>query len=179
MLAGRVKAEGPFGWHAENPDLVSRIEEGMHLHRWFAASSYDGVAMRNKAEALAEFLRAGLTLPPREERAPTVQEARGQTLFTSPETRCVTCHDAANDYSDRMPHIFRPWPSRKGFSVDLEETGFKTPSLRFVVGTAPYYHDGSAATLEELIDKNNDRMGLTKQLSKADRGALVAFLRTL
>jgi cytochrome c peroxidase len=48
-----------------------------------------------------------------------------------------------------------------------------------VGGTAPYFHDGSALSLEELIEKNGRRMGHTEQLSKEDRAALVAFLRTL
>ncbi|APR75606.1 Hypothetical protein A7982_00952 [Minicystis rosea] len=46
-------------------------------------------------------------------------------------------------------------------------------------GTAPYFHDGRAATLEELIDENADRMGHTSHLSREDRAALIAFLRTL
>jgi cytochrome c peroxidase len=56
---------------------------------------------------------------------------------------------------------------------------FKTPSLLFVGGTPPYFHDGSAATLEEVLEKNRDRMGKTSHLSPDDRAALVAFLRTL
>jgi cytochrome c peroxidase len=48
-----------------------------------------------------------------------------------------------------------------------------------VGGTAPYMHDGRFSTLEEVIDLNDDRMGRTNQLNKADRAALAAFLRTL
>jgi len=65
-----------------------------------------------------------------------------------------------------------------GFEEE-KDLQFKTPSLRFVAGTPPYFHDGHASTLEEVIEKNNDRMGHTNQLSKEDRAALVAFLRTL
>jgi cytochrome c peroxidase len=45
--------------------------------------------------------------------------------------------------------------------------------------TAPYFHDGSAKTLEELVERNGDRMGKTSQLSTNERRALVAYLRTL
>ena len=55
---------------------------------------------------------------------------------------------------------------------------FLAPSLRFVGGSAPYFHDGRYATLEELLRKN-DKMGDTKSLSADDRGALEAYLRTL
>ena len=64
------------------------------------------------------------------------------------------------------------------FTAD-PDSAFKTPSLLFVGGTPPYYHDGRAPTLEALISGNDDRMGKTRQLSEEDRAALVAFLRTL
>ena len=56
---------------------------------------------------------------------------------------------------------------------------FDTPALRGLWDSAPYLHDGRAATLEELVEKNHDRMGHTDHLEPADRAALVAFLRTL
>ena len=56
---------------------------------------------------------------------------------------------------------------------------FKVPSLLYVGGSAPYFHDGSEPSLASLIDHNGTRMGHTKQLSPADRAALVAFLETL
>ncbi|MEZ4298549.1 MAG: di-heme oxidoredictase family protein [Polyangiaceae bacterium] len=62
---------------------------------------------------------------------------------------------------------------------DEEKQEFKTPSLRFVVGRAPYFHDGRASTLEKLVELNGDRMGKTSHLTEEDRSALVAFLRTL
>jgi cytochrome c peroxidase len=73
------------------------------------------------------------------------------------------------------------WIVRKGsFEPELEDDWrFKTPSLLYVGGTPPYYHDGSSSTLEELIERNGNRMGHTKQLSNGDRAALIAFLRTL
>jgi cytochrome c peroxidase len=53
------------------------------------------------------------------------------------------------------------------------------PSLLFLAGTAPYYHDGSAATLAELIEKNGNRMGNTSHLSPQERADLVAYLERL
>jgi cytochrome c peroxidase len=69
-------------------------------------------------------------------------------------------------------------PVRGGFDEE-EEAGFKTPSLRFIGGRAPYFHDGRAPSLEWIINNNNDRMGSTNQLSGVDRAALVAYLKTL
>ncbi len=56
---------------------------------------------------------------------------------------------------------------------------FDTPSLKYVALSAPYFHDGASATLEELIANNHDRMGTTSQLSDLERRALVAYLQTL
>jgi cytochrome c peroxidase len=59
------------------------------------------------------------------------------------------------------------------------EPKFKTPSLRFVAGTPPYFHDGSAETLADLVEQDKDTMGKTSHLSDEDKAALVAFLETL
>ena len=45
--------------------------------------------------------------------------------------------------------------------------------------TAPYYHDGSEATLEDLMEHNEDRMGHTSHLTAGERAELVAYLKTL
>ena len=52
---------------------------------------------------------------------------------------------------------------------------FDTPSLRGIFATAPYFHDGSAATLREVMD----RLPATQTLSSDDRDALVAYVETL
>ncbi len=57
--------------------------------------------------------------------------------------------------------------------------GFKTPSLRNVARTAPYFHDGSAATLEAAL--NRELLGKTGEvlLSATERQQLLAFMRAL
>lgn len=177
MIAGRVKAAGSYGWHAESADLVARIKGGFGLHRWWEHLS-DGKSMRMRAEPLAAFLREGLVPPPRRERELSSEEARGREIFNSPATQCATCHVPATEYTDRMAIPLRQKKPPKGFAED-PNPAFKTPSLLYVAGTPPYYHDGSAATLEELIEKNYDRMGKTTSLKPEDRAALVAFLKTL
>ena len=54
-----------------------------------------------------------------------------------------------------------------------------TPSLRFVAGTAPYFHDGRYATLAELLEHSQGKMGWGKDMSQRDLSALEAFLLTL
>jgi cytochrome c peroxidase len=191
MLASRVAAKGPYGWHAQSETLAARAIEGFHLHRWAeSAGSPFGrwgdlgeseESFRKKettrADALAAFLRAGLVAPPRPKRALTPAEARGKTLFFDGDVGCANCH-VPGDYTDRMAHPLQALPSRMGFDND-PNPAFKTPSLLGVGGTPPYYHDGREATLEDLLMHNDDRMGKTKHLSDEDRAALAAFLRTL
>jgi cytochrome c peroxidase len=54
---------------------------------------------------------------------------------------------------------------------------FKGPILRGLAGRAPYFHNGSAATLMEALDFYDTRFGL--HLSQRDKDDLVAFLKTL
>lgn len=57
--------------------------------------------------------------------------ARGRAIFESSEAQCTSCHPKEGDYADRMVHALTPGGG-----------GFDTPSLRYVSGTAPYFHDG-------------------------------------
>ncbi|MEP7119919.1 MAG: hypothetical protein ABJE95_03370 [Byssovorax sp.] len=178
MLAGRVGAQGPYGWHAQDKDLFYRLRAGVELHRWQRNDGGPSYDYRPKLNALIAFVRAGLVPPPREHRDLTALEAQGKAVFENPETRCASCHVPATEYTDRTAYPLAALPPPKGFVEDPSRE-FKTPSLLSIGGTAPYYHDGSVATLEQLVDFNHDRMGKTNQLSKGERVALVAFLRTL
>ena len=183
MLAGRVAAAGPYGWHAQNDDLESRILEGTRLHRWLnPPQPWERLqtAAKQRASALVEYLRTGLVPPPRPARPLTPQEERGRDVFSGAAKGCAGCHPPATDYTARVavPLKQPALTAASAFTVEASDS-FKTPALLFVGGTAPYYHDGRARTLEELIAGNEDRMGKTSQLSEDDRAALVAFLRTL
>ncbi|MEZ4295540.1 MAG: hypothetical protein R3B70_11240 [Polyangiaceae bacterium] len=186
MLAGRLAAKGPFGWKGRSPDLPSRVMRGSSLHGWNLPEQFCGASnMKARALALAAFARAGLFNPPRDERPLTAEEERGKAVFADSKTGCQTCHVPATGYTDRSvvpfaesPLVFEKSGPVKRYEPEKDRM-FKTPSLLFVGGTAPYFHDGTAATLEELIDKNRDRMGKTSHLSADDKKALAAFLRTL
>lgn len=56
---------------------------------------------------------------------------------------------------------------------------FDTPSLRFVGGSAPYFHDGRYPDLRTLLVKSDGKMGRTKHLSPAELSDLEAYLETL
>jgi cytochrome c peroxidase len=178
LLVGRIAA-GPYGWHAESPDAPTRLVASFGLHRWGGLpAQHQKANLDARASFLAEFLRRGLVPPPREERPLTPEEQRGKEIFLSEATRCAKCHVPETDYTDRMAY---PLP-RRLLPPDFDDepnAAFKTPSLNHLDGHPPYFHDGTAATLEELIERNADRMGKTAHLSGEERAALVAFLRTL
>jgi cytochrome c peroxidase len=109
---------------------------------------------------------------------------------------CWECHSGPTLSDERFHNTgiaFRRRPpldvGRFVVSKNTADLGaFKTPTLREVARTAPYMHDGSIATLADVID-HYDRGGsanptldpLVKplRLTVNDKRALVAFLRTL
>jgi mono/diheme cytochrome c family protein len=167
MLAGRVD-EGPYGWVGLQPSMEDNLTVTMHRLG-------GGGLPKERVAELAAFVQRGLrppTLPPPSPEA-AAKIARGRVIFGADEAGCAGCHALDHGGSDHAPH--NVGSRSKTDHVDA----FRTPPLRFVAGTAPYFHDGRYATLEALLDDNLDRMGSTSQLSRDDRDALLAFLRTL
>jgi cytochrome c peroxidase len=158
--------------------LPSRLEAGFGLHRWGGLPKHEPQNLVARSLRLAAFLRRGLVAPPREPLEPTALEQRGREIFGSEVAGCAKCHVPESGYTDRLVVPLTKLPPRPGFDDDPKRE-FKTPTLVALAGHPPYLHDGSAATLEALIDRNGDRMGHTNQLSKDDRAALVAFLGSL
>ena len=99
----------------------------------------------------------------------------GETLFNSPETGCSSCHTHGL-YTD-MQHYDVGTQNQ----TDKPGEAFDTPTLVEIWRTAPYLHDGSAATLREvLVDHNpSDRHGRTSHLTPDQLDALIAYLLSL
>ncbi|MBK9259379.1 MAG: hypothetical protein IPM54_06030 [Polyangiaceae bacterium] len=177
MLAGRVSAKGPYGWHGESEDLTARIVGGFGLHRWRLG---EGTKENRLARAghLVKFLREGLVPPETIKRELTEEEKKGKEIFESEKAQCAKCHVPATGFTDRIPMPVGEPPKLPGF-VKEENMAFKTPSLLWVRGTAPYFHDGRYESLQALVEKNPDTMGKTMHLSADEKKALVAYLETL
>ncbi|AKT37281.1 hypothetical protein [Chondromyces crocatus] len=178
LLAGNVAAPGPYGWHGESEDLPTRMRAGFGLHRWGGLpQGHDPNGLIARSHHLSAFLRRGLVPPPRSDAPLDERAMRGQQIFTSKDARCSQCHVPETQYTDRTAY---PMPKRPSPGYDDDpRREYKTPSLRFVAGRAPYLHDGRHGTLTDLIERNADWMGKTSHLSPDDRAALVAFLETL
>jgi cytochrome c peroxidase len=84
---------------------------------------------------------------------------RGRELFFSEKANCTTCHAGAN-FTDEKYHNLgvgmdkeKPDLGRYEITKDEKDKGaFKTPTIRNVVHSAPYMHDGSQKTLEEVVE---------------------------
>jgi hypothetical protein len=87
---------------------------------------------------------------------------------------CVDCHSGAA-FSDFARHDVGTIADGSGLGIGapLGGVGFDTPTLRGVVHTAPYFHDGSAASLDDVVTRH------APALADPDRAALVAYLRAL
>ena len=129
------------------------------------------------AEAIDEYLKSLKPVPSphlvKGQLSPAAR--RGEKLFRSKETGCMQCHP---------PPLFT---SLKSYDVgtrgplDDEADTFDTPTLIELWRTAPYLHDGSAATLRDLLTlaNQNDRHGKTSHLSADQIMDLCEYLLSL
>ncbi len=125
------------------------------------------------------------------------QVKRGHELFFG-EAKCATCHVGTSFTDSKFHNLGIGWDAASGTFADqgrgaitglAEDVGaFKTPGLREVHLRAPYMHDGSLATLRDVVE--HYRKGGTPnpllspkmfklELSEADVDALVAFMEAL
>lgn len=98
----------------------------------------------------------------------------GQQIFRA--QNCAACHSGTN-FSNSALNVFANIGTLKpasGSRLGAPLTGLDVPTLRGVWATAPYLHDGSAATLADAIAAHN---GIT--LSAADMTKLVAFVASI
>ena len=112
------------------------------------------------------------------------REREGLKVFTN--VGCMVCHTGAllGGTSYQKAGAVEPWPSTTDlgrFDVTknpADKYVFKVPTLRNVARTAPYFHDGSAATLPDAI-RMMGRHQLGLELSEDEVGAIGAWLGAL
>ena len=118
---------------------------------------------------------------------------RGYALFFSERVNCTKCHSGAN-FTDEQYHNLgvgmdadEPDVGRYAETKEDKDFGaFKTPTIRNIVDTAPYMHDGSQETLEEVVEwynkgghKNPHLSADIKplELTEQEKADLVAFMK--
>ncbi|BCO19850.1 cytochrome-c peroxidase [Alteromonas sp. KC3] len=182
-------------------DFLSKSEYKEHFEEAFPGES---IGVEQIAKALASFER---TIVSRDspfdnwvrgdESALTAQQIRGFRLFVDPDKgNCAVCHSAPNftdngfhnlglasfgeDNPDLGRYTQRPLRLMKG--------AFKTPTIRDITLSAPYFHDGSAETLMEVVEhyaiggvvkENRSPNMKTLNLSQQEKEDIVAFMESL
>jgi len=113
----------------------------------------------------------------------TAAAARGQALFNG-KAQCVTCHsgDQFTDANERMhqpsEEVSEPEPNGEpGYASRSATKLYRTAPLRGVWQHAPYLHNGTAATLQDVVNTYNTRKGLG--LTPAETSDLVKYLKSL
>lgn len=214
MWDGRKKtledqAMGPMEASVEmNADIerVFKWLNGSSGYRSMFAKAYPGQSIdaATLSKAIASFERTVISNDAPFDRwvkgdagAMTAQQVRGFALFIDGKKgNCTACHSGPNftdngfhnlglaSHAREKPDLGRyaqkPLPSLRG--------AFKTPTVREAANTAPYFHDGSAATLRDVV-KHYASGGTVKQdlspnmrplnLNEQEVDELVAFMQAL
>jgi cytochrome c peroxidase len=177
-------------------EATLRLVEDPAIRKAFDGLYADGLTPPNLREAVAlyslslitpnsrfdRYLRGELALGP--------DEQRGYDLFRG--YGCIGCHQGINiggnllqrfgvmrDYFAGRTHLT---PADQGLfaktGLEADRHVFRVPSLRNVALTAPYFHDGSSATLEDAVTIMASYQ-LDRDLNAEQAAQIAAFLRTL
>lgn len=158
----------------------------------------EGFSQATITDAIQEFERTLLTPNSRfdkflkgDQTALNADEKAGYDLFK--QYSCATCHVGENmgGQSYELMGIKHDYFADRGTELTIEDNGrfketknerdrhrFKVPGLRNIALTAPYFHDGTQATLEEAV-KAMAKYEVDVELTDAEVKQMVAFLQTL
>ncbi len=155
--------ENPIEMGHQMADLVLQLDKIPEYHERFQKVFGTPVTKEGFAKAIAAFERTILVgnspydrFKAGDANALTEAQKRGLALFE--KVGCADCHTPPlfSDYEFHNAGVGmdkpKPDPGRKEVTKKDEDMGaFRVPSLRNVADTAPYFHDGSAKTLEEAV----------------------------
>lgn len=177
--------------------VISRLEANADYVKQFTQAYPAGITSTTVSHAIAEFERSLLTPDSDFDRylkgdkqALTADEIDGYQQFLI--LGCVRCHQgvgiggnmfqkmgAKQDYFGERGGENKHDLGRFNVTGDeFDKYRFKVPSLRNVAVTAPYFHDGNAATLSDAVDVMA-RYQLGRHLSENEHRLILAFLNSL
>ena len=176
-----IKDTEPYKWNGGNPNIPTECGPRTEKYFW-RSEQYDDLTLAD----LTIYVRS---LPPRPNRwrlpgrELTPAQERGKALFRArhdkfgkpiPESnRCSYCHSGPKGTNQKIFDV--------GTRKSTDNSGMlKAPPLTNIALTAPYLHDGSARTLEEIWTVYNpeDKHGRTNDLTKDELNDLIEYLRT-
>ena len=176
-----IKDIGPYKWNGGNPNIPTECGPRTEKYFW-RSETYDDLTLTD----LVLYIRS---LPARPNRRSlpdgelTPAQERGKAIFERdvdrfgkpipPANRCSYCHSGPKGTNQKLFDV--------GTRKPTDNSGLlKTPQLTNIALTAPYLHDGSARTLEEIwtIYNPGDKHGRTNDLTKDGLNDLIEYLRT-
>jgi cytochrome c peroxidase len=180
MLEG-IKGTEPYKWTGTNPDIPT--ECGPRTEKFFWRSeNYDNATLADLAMYVRSlsprpnrWRQANGELTPAQERGKAIFE-RSVDKFKNPiaeYNRCSYCHSGPKGTNQKIFNVETRKPT--------DNTGLlKAPPLTNIALTAPYLHDGSARSLEEIwtIYNPNDKHGRTNDLTKDELNDLIEYLKS-
>ena len=178
-------------------EVTAKLARDAAYRRDFAAIYRQGIDQTSIKDVIATFERSLATPNSRfdrylrgEQRVLTSDELAGYDLFKS--LGCISCHQGRNvggnmyerlglmeDYFGHRGNVREVDFGRYNVTkLEADRYGFRVPPLRNVALTAPYLHDGSAKTLEEVVAIMG-RYQLGVDLRDEEIAGIVKFLNTL
>ena len=201
LASQALAAWGGGNMGADTDEVVAQLNGIEGYQGQFQAVFNEDATPENVSKALAAYMRTIISndtpwdrWQAGDESAVSDAAKRGYEVFQNAE--CNNCHDGVL-FTDLQYHntgigmeAEEPDVGRHRVTEEDSDRGaFKTPTLRDVSQSGPYFHNGSVATLEEAVDfmlgggQDNpslDRENLKKvDLSNEEREALLEFLRSL
>jgi cytochrome c peroxidase len=184
----------PLEMAVRAPEDVVQTLRAIHGYAPLFAEAFPGerdpITFDNVGRAIAAFER-GLVTPSRWDRylagdrdALTRPEREGLRVFLN--VGCMVCHTGpllGGSMFEKVG-VVEPWPNQTDTGrasithAPNDQMMFKVPTLRNVAETAPYFHDGSAATLEDAV-RAMGRHQLGLELTEAEISAICTWLRSL
>jgi YVTN family beta-propeller protein len=180
LLEG-IKGTEPYKWNGGNPNIPTECGPRTEKYFW-RSEQYDDLTLAD----LSVYIR-GLEPRPNRWKLPgremTTAQERGLALFTRDKdkfgkpiaeyNRCSYCHSGPKGTNQKSFDVGTHKPNDNGSLL-------KSASLTSIALTAPYLHDGSARTLEEIwtVYNPDDKHGRTNDLTKDELNDLIEYLRT-
>jgi YVTN family beta-propeller protein len=180
-LVEGIKDTEPYKWTGTNPNIPTECGPRTEKYFW-RSENYDNLTLAD----LALYLRSLEPRPNRwrlaaDELSPA--QERGKAIFgrsvdkfgrpIAETNRCSYCHSGPKGTNQKLFDV--------GTKRPLDNPGLlKAAPLTNIALTAPYLHDGSARSLEEIwtVYNPNDKHGRTNDLTKDELNDLIEYLRT-
>ncbi len=179
-------------------EICAKLKADAAFDKAFTAVYPEGITEQTITDAIQEFERTLLTPNSSfdkylkgDKNAMNAEELAGYELFKN--SSCATCHVGENlgGQSYELMGLMADYFGDRGTELTVEDNGrnkesklprdkhrFKVPGLRNVALTAPYFHDGTQATLAEAVTAMG-RYEVGVEFSEAEVEQIVAFLKSL